>query len=93
MFTYRYQIVSNILNKKDGVTQEDLDRIRDASDEELVEINRSLGIKIRSFYSLWNVKNLNCFEFKTERLLIHPYDFTLEVFKEVREKLNEEFYL
>ena len=41
---------------------------------------------------LWNVKNPNCFEFKTEKMLIHPVDFTFEVLKEVREKLNEEFY-
>jgi len=92
MFAYRYEIVNNILNKKDGVTQEELDRIRDASDDELVEINKTIGSKIRNLYSLWNVKNLNCFEFKTERMLIHPNDFSLEVFKEVREKLNEEFY-
>jgi|LakMenEpi03Aug12_release.lakeMendotaPanAssembly.Ray.scaffolds.fasta_scaffold604393_3 hypothetical protein len=92
MFAYKYEIVMNILNKQDGITQNDLDNIRDASDDELVEINKTIGIRIRSLYSLWNVKNLNCFEFKTERMLIHPNDFSLEVFKEVREKLNEEFY-
>lgn len=90
MFAYKYEIVMNILSKYDGITQKDLDKIRDSSDEELIEINKILGNKIRNLYSIWNVKNLNCFEFKTEKLLIHPNDFTLEIFKDVREKLNQE---
>lgn len=90
MFAYKYEIVMNILSKYDGITQKDLDKIRDSSDEELIEINKILGNKIRNLYSIWNVKNLNCFEFKTEKLLIHPNDFTFEVLKEVREKLNQE---
>lgn len=90
MFVYKYEIVQNILKKYDGVKQKDLDKIRDASDEDLIEINKSIGNKIRNLYSLWNVKNPNCFEYKTERMIIHPSDFTLEVLKEVREKLREE---
>jgi hypothetical protein len=90
MFLYKHEIVTNILNKKHDITQKDLNNIRDASDLELSEINKSIGSKIRNLYSLWNVKNTNCFEYKTEKMLIHPNDFTLEVLKEVREKLNEE---
>jgi len=89
MFVYKYEIVYNILKKYDGITQGDLDNIRDASDEDLIELNKTFGNRIRNLYSLWNMKNPNCFEYKTEKMIIHPIDFTLEVFKEVREKLNE----
>lgn len=92
MFVYKYEIVHNILKKYDGIKQKDLDKIRDASDEELKEINKSLGKTIRTLYSLWNIRNPNCFEYKTEKMIVHPIDFTLKVLKEVREKLNEEEY-
>lgn len=90
MFAYKYEIVMNILNKHDGITQEDLDTIIESADEELLELNKTLGAKIRNLYSLWNVKNLNCFEFKTEKMIIHPNDFTFEVLKEVRDRMNNE---
>lgn len=90
MFAKRYEIVKNIIDKIDGLTDNDLEEIKNADDNKLKEINSNLGKRIRNIYELWNFNNTNCFEYKTQKLIVHPSDFTLDVFKEVREKLNEE---
>jgi hypothetical protein len=92
MFAKKYEIVKNILDKLDGITDEDLENIKNADDEGIKKINLDLGKKIRNIYELWNFNNTNCFEYKTQKLMKHPSDFTIEILNEVREKLNEEEY-
>ena len=77
MFLYKYEIIENILKKQDGFIQKDLIEIHKASDVELQNINKTLGKKIRSIYSLWNVRNPNCFEYKTENRSIFNVDNTV----------------
>jgi hypothetical protein len=90
MFVYRYEIIENIINKNDVVSKKDKSEIAKANTEEdLKKLNQTIGKNIRNFYSLWNMNNPNIFEYGTQKMLIHPNDFTLEVLKEIKEKLNE----
>jgi hypothetical protein len=88
-FFYEHEIIDHIISEELIMSNEEKEGMIDMSEKELDKLCEKYWGNVAITYNLWNMRNQICFEYKTEKMLVHPKDKSIEIIKKVYNKLNE----
>lgn len=89
-FLYTHEIIDELLKKDNIISKEEKEKMKSLEEEDLIQYKGSIVKELTNYYSLWNVFNQNTFEYKTEKMIIHPTELGYQILIEVWKKLLEE---
>ena len=89
-FFYEEEIVEQLLTTNEVFSNKDREELkRITENDDMDKFHDKFGKQIRNVYSLYNVQNPICFEFKTEKMIKSPLDASFDIIVKVWEKLEK----